>query len=227
MQKECEAEKKNVRNAIAKNASVRAAIVQARDRAKALLAGRIPYLQAHLRVCVTVDDALGHEGSADGTRDLRRVEGALAVAHDQARLADALRAEHNDLGLKRRGHCGWLRRGGARPGVARLGRTLGWVHGEGLADSCWVSLLLVSGRAALVPVRPVCDCGCMYVCMGVGRSTDSVWGLCAPSNSERPSFTSARGIYCGLIGVGVVDERNEKIGMGEGELIQGQYIADS
>lgn len=62
----------------------------------------IPDLQADDSVRVGVDDALGHEAGADGGRDLGRVEGALAVPHDEGGLAHALGAEDDDLGLEGR-----------------------------------------------------------------------------------------------------------------------------
>lgn len=60
----------------------------------------VPYLQAHDGVGIAVDDALGHERGANGRGDLRRVEGALAVPHDQGRLPNALRPEDHNLGLE-------------------------------------------------------------------------------------------------------------------------------
>lgn len=63
----------------------------------------IPDLQAHDSVGITVDDALRHEARADGARRLGGVEGALAVPRDERRLADALGAQDDDLGLER-GH---------------------------------------------------------------------------------------------------------------------------
>lgn len=112
-----------VRDGVAEDAGVGAAVVEARDGAEAFLAGwtgrgglvwgvrgrggartGVPDLEADDCVRVGVDDALGHEASADGGCDLVGLEGAFAVAHDQRRLADALGAEDDDLGLERR-HC--------------------------------------------------------------------------------------------------------------------------
>lgn len=75
---------------------------QREERVEALTS--IPDLQADDRVRVRVDDALGQEAGADRRRGLGRVEGALAVAHDERRLTDALRAEDDDLGFERGRH---------------------------------------------------------------------------------------------------------------------------
>lgn len=95
----------------------------------------VPDLEADDRVCVGVDDALGHEAGADGRRHLVGLEGAFAVAHDQRRLADALGAEDDNLGLERRHCCPfvvgvWGKGGGAEsdgalvPGRLRPSRLL-------------------------------------------------------------------------------------------------------
>lgn len=98
----------------------------------------VPDLEADNRVGVGVDDALGHEARADGRRDLVGLEGAFAVAHDQRRLADALGAEDDDLGLKRRHCCPFV--------VGVWGKE---VEQKATERLCWV------GCARLVSLRPV------------------------------------------------------------------------
>lgn len=60
----------------------------------------IPDLQAYDSVGITVDDPLRHEARADGAGRLGGVESALAVPRDERRLADALGAQDDDLGLE-------------------------------------------------------------------------------------------------------------------------------
>lgn len=60
----------------------------------------IPDLQAHDSVGITVDDPLRHEARADGAGRVGGVESALAVPRDERRLADALGAQDDDLGLE-------------------------------------------------------------------------------------------------------------------------------
>lgn len=66
---------------------------------------RVPDLEAHNSIGVVVDHALGQEAGADGGRYLCRVEGALAVPHDEGRLAHVLGTQDHDLGLERGRHC--------------------------------------------------------------------------------------------------------------------------
>lgn len=90
-----------VGDAVAQDAGVGAAVVEARDGAEALLAGRVPDLEAHDRVSVGVEDPLGQEGGADrGGRVRLWPEGAVDVAVDERRLAHALGAEDDDLGFE-------------------------------------------------------------------------------------------------------------------------------
>lgn len=158
-------ERRDARNTIAKNTSIRAAIIQPRNGAKALLACRVPDLQAYLGVCVTVDDALGHEGGADGAGDLRRFEGALAIAHDEARLADALRTQHHDLGFERRGHFF------SGLGVCGARASGGWCGSFGrMGVSVVLEMMYVSPAALMSLSRCACSwlgCigRCLYVCM--------------------------------------------------------------
>ncbi len=90
-----------VGDAVAQDAGVRAAVVQARDGAEALLPGRVPDLQPHDGVGVGVEDALGQERGADRRRRVGLwSEGAVDVAVDEGGLADALRAEHDNFGFE-------------------------------------------------------------------------------------------------------------------------------
>lgn len=63
----------------------------------------VPNLETNDGVRIGINDALGEEACADSGSNLSWVEGAFAVAHDQGRLADALCAEDDNLGLER-GH---------------------------------------------------------------------------------------------------------------------------
>jgi len=111
-----------VGDVVAEQAGVGAAVVEAGDAAEALLAGRVPYLQADDGVGGRVEDAFGDEGRADGGRDVCGVEGVLDVALHEGGLSDAwevrkkrrntdirrrrrtLGAEDDDLGLERGAH---------------------------------------------------------------------------------------------------------------------------
>ena len=62
----------------------------------------IPDLETDDGVAIGVDHPLGHKTSTNGRGCLSRIELALAVAHDERRLPDALSAEDDDLGLEGR-----------------------------------------------------------------------------------------------------------------------------
>lgn len=74
-----------------------AAVIRRRDGAKALLAGRVPYLQLH-SLAVELDGT-DLEIDADGG-DEGRCEGVLAKAQQAARLADAGVADQKEFDLQ-------------------------------------------------------------------------------------------------------------------------------
>jgi hypothetical protein len=78
-----------VRDVVAEQTRVRAAVVQPRDTPEALLAGRVPDLETDDGVGGGVEDALGDEGGADGGRDGRGVKGVLHIALDERGFADS------------------------------------------------------------------------------------------------------------------------------------------
>ena len=60
----------------------------------------VPDLKPNSRVCVCIMNSLGKEAGANSTSGMVRLKDTLAITADEARLADALCAEDDNLGFE-------------------------------------------------------------------------------------------------------------------------------